>query len=883
MRFPNLLLICVLIIIVDASFAQELLYKNDKFSLYRDRVIEGEVDAYQWGDSSIGSGYRKEFEDGFDRTIIFKFSVNGFDNEKAPGEDYRFELGEPGVPDSTPVYTFGEKDKYYRYTEKKEINAKRGFRWDITFRVNMQQVLESFRKYGSHTFYNGSTIKKEDFTGVYIMGSSEPLNWDFPGPSKDAKFRLSDNDGDGIYEITLQFVKVLVRGANVNYIRYINVQDNFPQLETPIPLLSSLYKMSAEEFKANIKGEGTLMAGAKWTGVWTRDISYSILLSLAIVAPDACKTSLMAKVKDGMIIQDTGTGGSWPVSSDRIVWALAAYEVYLSTGDAVWLKESYDIIKRSIEADEITVMDPLTGLFRGETSFLDWREQTYPRWMEPADIYKSCALGTNVVFARTYQILAEMEKLLGISGGEYAKKAENVKTAINTELWNPKIKSYSSFIYGRNFLSRAPVTETMGASIAVLFDIAGNRADDALAQLQTSYFGTPVVSPQQKNIPPYHNNGIWPFVEAYKMWAAKENGQSEILQHSMASILRASALFLTNKENMVAETGSPVGTEINSDRQLWSVAGNLAISYRVLFGIRLAPGSISFAPYIPSPYAGTYTLKNLKVGKAMFNLTVAGSGNNITEFLVNGKKQKNFSVRTDSETSYQIQITLGGNEKNTAFAPGSVIFAPEPPDVKHENGNLHWESIDGAEYYHIYKNGKFFSTVADNVYEISVDAPAEYQVCAVSYDGIESFLSAPVRTGGGSLEISFKSLMSIQTEYFEPEMSLSEAAEFTVSAAKQGNYAIDFLYANGSGPINTDNKCAIRSLDVNGKFAGTIVMPQRGMGDWSSKGYTNSSRVTLSEGNNTFRIYYTVHNQNMNGAENRAHLYSIRLTPLSDE
>lgn len=862
-----------------------LLYKNDKFSIYGDRVIEGGNKAYVSGDGSLYSSYSKVFEEGFNRTIIFKFSVNGFDNEKPPGEDYRFMLGKAGVPVSTPVYTFGAKNIFSGATEEEQSDPKPGNTWEVTFRVNMQPVLESFHKVGFHTFYNGSTLRRDDFTGVYITGSSEPLNWDFPGPSKDAKFRLSDNDGDGIYEITLQFryISSRVPSGDGVYAWQNRETSGFPALSTPLPLLTSLYNLSAEEFKENIREDGALMAGAKWTGVWTRDISYSILLSLAIVAPDACKTSLMAKVKDGMIVQDTGTGGSWPVSSDRIVWALAAYEVYLSTGDAVWLNESYEIIKRSIEADEITVTDPLTGLFRGETSFLDWREQTYPRWMEPADIYKSCALGTNVVFARTYQILAEMEKLLGIPGAEYAQKAENVKMAINATLWNPENKSYSSFIYGRNFLSRAPVTETLGASLAVLFGIAGNRADDALAQLQTSYFGTPVVSPQQKNIPPYHNNGIWPFVEAYKMWAAKENGQSEILQHSMASILRASALFLTNKENMVAETGSPLGTEINSDRQLWSVAGNLAISYRVLFGIRLAPGSISFAPYIPLPYAGTYTLKNLHVGKAMFNLTVTGSGNNITQFLVNGTKQNEFSVRTDSEASYQIDITLGGNEKKTTFAPGSVLFAPEPPDVKHENGNLHWGSIKGAEFYHIYKNGKFVSAVGDNVYAVTDNDAVEYQVCAVSYDGIESFLSAPVRTGGGSLEISFKSLMNSQSEYYDPEMSLSEAAEFTVSAAKQGTYAIDFLYANGSGSINTDNKCAIRSLDVNGKFAGSIVMPQRRTGDWSSKGYTNSSRVTLSEGSNTFRIYYTVYNQNMNGAENRAHLYSIRLTPLADE
>ncbi|HAQ19743.1 MAG TPA: hypothetical protein DCR40_11000 [Prolixibacteraceae bacterium] len=46
----------------------------------------------------------------------------------------------------------------------------------------------------------------------------------------------------------------------------------------------------------------------------------------------------MKKVKNGHIIQDTGTGGAWPVSSNRVVWAMAAWEIYTYTGDRNWLE-----------------------------------------------------------------------------------------------------------------------------------------------------------------------------------------------------------------------------------------------------------------------------------------------------------------------------------------------------------------------------------------------------------------------------------------------------------------------------------------------------------------------------------------------------------------
>jgi len=49
------------------------------------------------------------------------------------------------------------------------------------------------------------------------------------------------------------------------------------------------------------------------------------------------------------IIQDTGTGGSYPVSTRRVVWAIAAWEVYKVTGDlGNGLQQVYPIIKNSV-------------------------------------------------------------------------------------------------------------------------------------------------------------------------------------------------------------------------------------------------------------------------------------------------------------------------------------------------------------------------------------------------------------------------------------------------------------------------------------------------------------------------------------------------------
>ncbi|MDE6495019.1 MAG: hypothetical protein K2L30_02130 [Duncaniella sp.] len=99
-----------------------------------------------------------------------------------------------------------------------------------------------------------------------------------------------------------------------------------------------------------------------------------------------------------------------------------------------------------------------------------------------------------------------------------------------------------------------------------------------------------------------------------------------------------------------------------------------------------------------------------------------------------------------------------------------------------------------------------------------------------------------------------------------------------VEVETDGEYFVDVRYANGSGPINTDNKCAIRTLTVNGTRAGAIVMPQRGIGEWLSTGFSNMLTVTLHAGTNDLEIsYITPENINMNGEVNTALIEYVRI------
>lgn len=85
------------------------------------------------------------------------------------------------------------------------------------------------------------------------------------------------------------------------------------------------------------------------------------------------------------IVQDTGTGGSWPASTDRVTWALGASAVLATlpsdTERADFAAVALEALSNTLENDRLAAYDSIDGLYRGEQSFLDWRDQTYASWI----------------------------------------------------------------------------------------------------------------------------------------------------------------------------------------------------------------------------------------------------------------------------------------------------------------------------------------------------------------------------------------------------------------------------------------------------------------------------------------------------------------------
>ena len=580
---------------------------------------------------------------------------------------------------------------------------------------------------------------------LYIAGGTPPLTRDFVN-LEEKGFALKDPDGDGIYEITVIFNPF---DEKANQIKTWDLSQDIStksSYKSDQPIVDALFNLSLEEAHLNIEPDSTLRTGAKWGGVWTRDVSFSTLLAFAYIEPAVAKNSLMKKVKRGRIIQDTGSSGAWPVSSDRTTWALAAWEIYKVTGDKAWLKTAYEVIKNTLADDEKTIRSVKTGMNKGESSFLDWREQTYPKWMSNTDIFMSENLGTNAVHYRANIILAEMAKILGQPGNEYLKRAEEIKAGMNKYLWMADKGYYGQYLYGHSFMNLSPRFEALGEALTVLFDVADpEKAKSVLENSPVTAFGTTCIYPQIPGIPPYHNNAVWPFVQSFWNLAAAKTGNEAALLHGLACIYRPGALFLTNYENFVAQNGDYMGTEINSDRMLWSMAGNIAMVHRLFIGINFEPDGIHFKPVIPEVYGGIRTLSNFSYRKAKLNIIVSGYGNQIASFSIDGKISGNAFFPANITGNHTINIEM----KNNSFGDTNINLVPNKfsltnPQVKIDGTMLVWDAVQGAVTYNIYKNGVVIKTIPENQFEVNTNEFAEYKISAIDNEKIESFTSEPI-------------------------------------------------------------------------------------------------------------------------------------------
>ena len=751
---------------------------------------------------------------------------------------------------------------------------------------------------------------------------------------------LKVRQADGVKNYTLTTTAPLRDNEPADKTRIFSERPDFPCLRSGNEMFDALYALTLDDATLNAveqirdgsfevrdtMNRPYFQTGEKWTYVWTRDISYSVDLGLASLDPQRCMNSLLFKttrLKPGIegqysrqIVQDTGSGGSYPVSTDRVVWAIGAWELlkYLD-GDqrAEFSKDAWQIMHDTIEHDRRIIFDPEDGLYRGEQSFLDWREQTYPGWTKDnvLAIAKSKTLSTNIGHYALLKAAAEIAQSKGFSKLQhrYAAWANALKKAIDKEFYIESKGLYSSIILDEPVKIRLNRFDLLGQSLAILCGIADmEKSEKIVSNYPQARCGPPVVWPQEQTVPIYHNHAFWPFVTAYWLKAAKQVGNGAAVDHAVYSMIRGTALNLSNMENFDFVTGNAYaeingisGPVINSRRQLWSVAGYMAMVQDVIFGLETDWDGIRFLPCITAKMHGDYfknsktlDLKNFKYrGKAIqvtVNLPSLGEKGvgvyEIEKIHFNGLPVgKDFVAAADLRKENHWEIWLSAAKSKISDRINLVedlnrrnIFGPKQPQwstigqggITIDEGKLklHYDANGETNVrFNIYRNGQLCANrITETEWTDSDSGDYQdnayfYMIEAVYPDSGNCSHLTPVRfyrlqddvieIGAASMKNKGGNLVS--GHHFE-NWGLPEHEIWipSLTVGKSGRYLVNAEYSNGAGPINTGVTCAIKRMEIleNGSrqpiAASYLIMPHTA--DWTRYLDSTSFQADLQSG-----------------------------------
>ena len=541
------------------------------------------------------------------------------------------------------------------------------------------------------------------------------------------------------------------------------------------------------------------VTGVKWPYVWTRDLSYSIDLGLWKFDSQRARNGLSFKLSDvrdpaqqqGLyVMQDTGSGGSWPISTDRVAWFLGAQHLL---DDKAFADNVYRALNDTLAQDRQYAFDADFGLYRGETSFLDWREQTYPAWVADNVVFiaQSFALSTNALHYQSLQLAAHLAKVHGDSAKakRYEEQAAALKSAINARFWRKDRGMYMSYIGGDG--TPYDTYDLLGTALVITSGVAeGEAAHIALANYPTWPAGSPVIWPERADQPVYHNRAIWPFVSAYALRAARVVNDPARIEQELRSIMRGAAMAGSNMENYELGTqsthvdeGKLSGPVVDSPRQLWSVAAYLEMVSEGVFGLT-ADGRVE--PKLP------VSLVPMLFGERD-SISLAMPERSITLRLPHALQGDLLVADTIKQHGAETVVTLKAIDVSVIpLRTEAPLYAPAVPDAPSiEKDNRGWRvEADGKVV--LYADGQRVGRIDGSTYIAQGLQPPCVSATRVDEHGIES-LHSPMICGG------------------EP-VAIGDGWPRSWTAPTSGGYRITLRYENNHGPITTGVTAAVKML-----------------------------------------------------------------------
>ena len=818
----------------------EVIVENEDITVTSDSVTIGSFTAYSPDGLSIITNYITPGIDSIDNVIKFRILTGGRDIELLPAIYHYIDLD--NVNGNTMVRAFQDD------TIKLESTHRVALPLSLNLNIDMSHMKKSLYDEGYFVTPTRDTIYRQDFEKAKLEVSIRSSI-----SSQTLKVRLDDPSLDNdIYSVTVP-INPRHPIQHKGWVSSINTESTLlPTYSSRQNIMNALYNMSIEQIEKDNVAEHPTMVASK---------CYDIALSLAYLQPHKSMETLKSMVVDSVIHCHEGTRTLADIANDMI-WSQAAWSVYCATGDKSWLRYAYKVIVKSLnKINEITTTNEI-GLYHALSPYTSSHTaQYYPNWATASDAYETMPLVGNAIIEHSYALLGQIADEFELNEN-YDAQASRLKDAINHRLWNENRGCYSQYLYGGVTSIMSPCVDNMGHALAILWDIADdNRTEALIKETPFTNFGVPLLYPNRAGAGTGLNNTVIPMVQAMWNLAAAKASNMGMLRRGLGALIFQQVLAASCNTSCNATTGEL----LENGNPQGNAAGNIAMVFRVIAGMNFLPDGIELNPKIPVCFDGKKTITGFAYRKAILNITIKGTGDELSQITLDGKTLDDNFINGDLEGEHNIVITMNDN-----YTGSGVTTIAQKMKVLPETPQWMWDGFYGTNYtynpslgYRILINGVPTYSMRDSVLGTrDTTTYRNYTIVAINKYG-NSYISRPhyITTTAHCYNVApiYPELVenTLATAPAHRPIKLdndSMAISIPVYTEEAGEYIIDVLYANGNGPHLFNQPLELLHVLANGHSQGVVAVPRLGEEQWMVMSYSSHQSIRLLKGRNTITL-----------------------------
>lgn len=559
------------------------------------------------------------------------------------------------------------------------------------------------------------------------------------------------------------------------------------------------------------------------------DMYDAIGLTLAYTDPELSMSMLKEKVKDGVI---GGTDNKfYPAFNNRLSWAAAAWRVYLVTGDKEWLKYAYDVSVATFEQEQEIAYYKRDWLVRGCSSDYTPLVESLPEWMENNDVYSIFTLSNNAEIAQALSCMAEMASELGQENTRYANLAHDLVAAVNENLWNEGHGQYTSLIYGQSCSLQAPCCDNRAQALAVLWGLADDddRSTTLIEKTAITHNGINNIYPARNHTTePCLNEMSWGLTQGLWNLAAAHVDNDNALRRGLAALYRAQALYSTLFIN-----------EGTANLDITSAISNVAMTHRLMAGLKFDAEGIEFAPVVPAFFSGDKHLDGFMYRGATLNITVKGTGHDVDKVELDGKAVNGtFIAASLLKGTHNIVIKMkeGRKAEQGVTITNKEMQVPAEPVVVWNGDSAHIYNFDHQLAYKLVIDGNITYTISDSTFAVPSNNTFTEMAVVAANKRCFSYSSRPFIVGGSK----FKYFLIAKEQCDSDQITLH------LNVPEGGDYMLSINYTSN------ETACDARIISANTHKQGVTLLS--GLNTDGVAGQSNLIHVDLLRNDNIITI-----------------------------